>query len=81
MVKGWRDRMVCNQAVLADLLGVHPTTVAHWELGALTPTSWQKALGSALAASPAASEVPNQLRAAGLPAALAVGLEYVLKSQ
>jgi DNA-binding transcriptional regulator YiaG len=77
-IKAARSALAVSQSGLADLLGVHPQTVSNWERGALSPTSWQGALLRALAASPSASSVYSHFQAAGLAAALAVGLEHAL---
>lgn len=77
-IKAARNTLGVSQSGLADLLGVHPVTVSNWERGVLTPTTWQGALLRALAKSPRASEVHAHYQAAGLAAALSVGLEHAL---
>lgn len=73
-----RAALGATQGDFAALLGVHSMTVSKWERETLWPTSWQLALARALAGSPRAVEILAHYQAAGLAAALAVGLEYKL---
>lgn len=39
-VTGWRHEYVLTRQQLADLLGIHPTTVSRWERGSTPPPRW-----------------------------------------
>lgn len=39
-VVAWRKAYVLSRQQLADLLGIHPTTVSRWERGTTPPPRW-----------------------------------------
>lgn len=73
-----RRHLAMTQVEFARLLGVHPVTVAHWEGGRSKPTPWQWAISAALVLSPRNRELKGLADSAGVPCALAAGLEHLV---